>query len=146
MKHTTIRIANGRVIDPRHGVDTLADVFIANGRIAAIGQKPDGFSPTQTLDAGGCIVCPGFVDLAVRLGSVEPELSAAVVGGVTSLACPPDCRPPLDEPGLVERLVRRSEAVGLAHVYPVGALTQQLAGERLAEMHSLAEAGCVAFS
>ena len=146
MKHTTIRIANGRVIDPRHGFDALADVFIADGRIAAIGQKPDGFSPTQTLDAAGCIVCPGLVDLAVRLGSVEPELSAAVAGGVTSLACPPDSRPPLDEPGLVERLVRRSEAVGLAHVYPVGALTQQLAGERLAEMHSLAKAGCVAFS
>ena len=146
MKHTTIRIANGRVIDPRHGFDALADVFIADGRIAAIGQKPDGFSPTQTLDAAGCIVCPGLVDLAVRLGSVEPELSAAVAGGVTSLACPPDSRPPLDEPGLVERLVRRSEAVGLAHVYPVGALTQQLAGERLAEMHSLAKAGCIAFS
>lgn len=146
MKHTTIHITNGRVIDPRHGVDALADVFIANGRVAAIGQSPDGFSPTQTLDAGGCIVCPGLVDLAVRLGSVEPELSAAVAGGVTSLACPPDSRPPLDEPGLVERLVRRSEAVGLAHVYPIGALTQQLAGERLAEMHSLAKAGCVAFS
>ena len=141
MKHTTIHITNGRVIDPRHGVDALADVFIANGRVAAIGQSPDGFSPTQTLDAGGCIVCPGLVDLAVRLGSVEPELSAAVAGGVTSLACPPDSRPPLDEPGLVERLVRRSEAVGLAHVYPIGALTQQLAGERLAEMHSLAKAG-----
>ena len=146
MKHTTIHITNGRVIDPRHGFDALADVFIADGRIAAIGQKPDDFSPTQTLDAGGCIVCPGLVDLAVRLGSVEPELSAAVAGGVTSLACPPDSRPPLDEPGLVERLVRRSEAVGLAQGYPIGALTQQLAGERLAEMHSLAKAGCVAFS
>ena len=52
MKHTTIRITNGRVIDPRHGFDALADVFIADGRIAAIGQKPDDFSPTQTLDAG----------------------------------------------------------------------------------------------
>lgn len=146
MTSSTLQITHGRVIDPHSGLDALADVFIEDGRIAAIGQKPGGFVPTQTLDAAGCIVCPGLVDLSVRLGAVELELSAAVAGGVTSLACPPDSRPPLDEPGLVERLVRRSEAVGLAHVYPLGALTVQLAGERLAEMHSLKNAGCIAFS
>ncbi len=141
-----IRITNGRVIDPSRGLDAQADVCIAGGHIAAVGQVPDGFSAAPVLDASGCIVCPGLVDLSARLGAVEPELHAAVAGGITSLACPPDTRPPLDEPGLVERLVRRSEALGLAHVYPIGALTQQLAGERIAEMHSLKKSGCIAFS
>jgi dihydroorotase len=93
----------------------------ADARIAAIGQPPAGFSADRSIDASGLIVCPGLVDLSTRLGGIEPELAAAVAGGVTSLACPPDTKPPLDEPGLVERLVRRSETLGLARVYPIGA-------------------------
>lgn len=100
----------------------------------------------RPIEAQGLIACPGLVDLSTRLGSIEPELSAAVAGGVTSVACPPDTKPPLDEPGLVERLVRRTDTLGLARVYPIGALTQKLAGEKLAEMHSLTRAGCIAFS
>ena len=146
MNDTLIHIANGRVIDPKRGFDQLADLYVADGRIASIGQAPSGFSATRIIDAHGCIVCPGLVDLSARLGGVEPELAAAVAGGITSLACPPDTRPPLDEAGLVERIVRRSNAVGLAHVYPIGALTQQLAGEKLAEMVTLKKAGCIAFS
>ncbi len=146
MNQTSIRIANGRVIDPQSHFDASADVYIDDGKIAAIGQAPAGFSPTRTIDARDCVVCPGLVDLAARLGSVETELSAAVAGGVTALACPPDTRPPLDEAGLVERLVRRSEAIGLARVYPLGALTRQLAGEKLAELATLRQAGCIAFS
>ena len=142
----SIHIKNGRLIDPAAGIDTPADVFIADGRIAAIGQPPAGFVAQRTLDAAGRVVCPGLVDLSTRLGGLETELAAAVAGGVTAVACPPDTKPPLDEPGLVERLVRRSEAVGLARVFPIGALTQQLAGEKLAELNSLARAGCIAFS
>ncbi|MEI7432232.1 MAG: dihydroorotase, partial [Betaproteobacteria bacterium] len=141
-----IHIRNGRVIDPKNGLDKITDLFINNGRIAALDSAPDGFTATKTIDASGMIVCPGLVDLSTRLGSLESELSAAVAGGVTAVACPPDTNPPLDEPGLVERLARRSEALGLAHVFPIGALTQQLAGEKLAELASLKTAGCIAFS
>ncbi|MBL8413703.1 MAG: dihydroorotase [Propionivibrio sp.] len=146
LKDTRIHIRNGRLIDPKNGLDEMADVFIANARIAAIGEPPADFTAEWTLDASGLIVCPGFVDLSTRLASLEPELLAAVAGGVTAVACPPDTKPPLDEPGLVERLVSHSEALGLARVFPIGALTQQLAGEKLSEMVSLKRAGCIAFS
>lgn len=141
-----LHIRNARLIDPKSGLDAPLDLFVADGRIAAIGEPPTGFSAARRIDATGLIACPGLVDLSARLGGIEPELSAAVAGGVTSLACPPDSKPPLDEPGLVERLVRRSETLGLARVYPIGALTQELAGEKLAEMNTLSRAGCIAFS
>lgn len=146
MTKQDLHLRNARLIDPQQGLDAHCDLFIADGRIAAIGDPPQGFSPKRQIDAKGLIVCPGLVDLSTRLGGIESELGAAVAGGVTSLACPPDSKPPLDEAGLVERLVRRSETLGLARVYPIGALTQQLAGERLAELNGLVRAGCIAFS
>lgn len=146
MHEQNILIKNGRVIDPKSGRDEVADVFVAEGRIAAIGTAPAGFVAARTIDATGRVVCPGLVDLSARLPNFESELAAAVAGGVTAVACPPDTKPPLDEPGLVERLVRHCEALGLARVYPIGALTKQLAGEKLSEMSSLTRAGCIAFS
>ena len=148
-----IQISNGRLIDPANGVDRSADLFVAEGRVAAIGNRPDGFEAEGVIDAGGCIVCPGFVDLSARLrepgfeykATLESEMAAAAAGGVTSLACPPDTDPPLDEPGLVEMLGHRARLPEFAHVYPVGALTVGLAGQRLTEMAELAEAGCIAF-
>lgn len=146
MRENNIQIKNGRVIDPKSGFDDKADVFVVNGLVAAIGTPPQGFVADRVIDATQCIVSPGLVDMSVRLPSLESELNAAVAGGVTAVACPPDTKPPLDEPGLVERLVRRSESLGLAKVFPIGALTKQLGGEKLAEMSSLARAGCIAFS
>jgi dihydroorotase len=141
-----ISIKNGRLIDPKNGIDNLLDLHLADGCVAAIGKAPDGFAGARVIDATGKIVCPGLIDLAARLPGLEDELAAAVAGGVTSLACPPDTSPPLDEPGLVERLVRRVADAGLAHVLPLGALTLGLKGEALAELGSLARAGCIAFS
>ena len=141
-----ISIKSGRLIDPKHGIDEFLDLHLADGHVVAIGQAPDGFADARVIDASGFVVCPGLVDLAARLPGLEDELAAAVTGGVTSLACPPDTRPPLDEPGLVERLVRRVADAGLARVLPLGALTVGLKGEALAELGSLAKAGCVAFS
>jgi dihydroorotase len=146
MQADNIQIRNGRLIDPKNGIDRQADVFVADGKVCAIGKAPSGFVAMRTIDAAGRIVCPGLVDLSARLSNLDSELVAAVAGGVTALACPPDTRPPLDEPGLVERLVRRSESIGLAQVFPIGALTQQLEGERLSEMVGLSRAGCIAFS
>ncbi|HMN19796.1 MAG TPA: dihydroorotase [Ottowia sp.] len=148
-----ILIQNGRVIDPASGRDERADVAIAAGRILSIGRVPPGFTPTRSIDAAGCWVLPGLVDLAARLREpghehahmLESEMAAAVAGGVTSLVCPPDTDPVLDEPGLVEMLRMRAEKLHQARVFPQGALTRGLKGEVLTEMVLLTEAGCIAF-
>jgi dihydroorotase len=149
-----IHIKNGRVIDPKNNIDSKLDVFIAAGKIASLGKAPDNFVANQTIDASNLIVCPGLVDLSARLrepgdeykATLVSELLAAVAGGVTSLACPPDTDPVLDEPGLVEMLKYRAKKQGLANVYPLGALTRQLQGKELSEMNELHTAGCVGFS
>ena len=139
-------IHGGRVIDPASAFDAVADVAIADGTILAIGAAPTGFVPEQTVDASGCIVAPGLVDLSVRLGGgLACELAAAVAGGVTSVVCPPDTEPVLDVPGLAEMLRYRAQRLNLARVFPLGALTRKLEGEVLTEMVGLTEAGCVGF-
>ena len=148
-----ILIRNGRVIDPASGLDQVGDVAIADGKILAVGTAPTDFTPTQTMDASGCWVLPGLVDLAVRLrepghehaGMLHSEMQAAVAGGVTSLVCPPDTDPVLDEQGLVEMLKFRAEKQHKARLFPMGALTQGLKGDTLTEMAELTESGCVAF-
>ena len=149
-----IHIKNGHLIDPKNGIDSKKDLFIAAGKVVAIGSSPDGFVANQTIDANGLIVIPGLVDLSARLrepgfehkATLESEMQAAVAGGITSLACPPDTDPVLDEPGLVEMLKHRAKQLNLAHVYPLGALTHQLNGQEITEMCELTEAGCVGFS
>lgn len=148
-----LKISNGRVIDPASGLDKQTDVYIADGRIAALGTAPADFETSATIDASGCVVAPGFVDLAARLrepgfeykATLKSEMAAAAAGGVTSLACPPDTDPVLDEPGLVEMLKHRARLPEFANVYPIGALTTGLKGKHLTEMSELADAGCVAF-
>ena len=149
-----ITISKGRVIDPAHGIDTVQDLFVSGGRIVALGEAPAGFDAERIIDAHGLVVCPGLIDLAARLrepgyeyrATLESEMDAAMAGGVTSLAIPPDTDPVLDEPGLVEMLCHRAKKLNRAHVYPVGALTLGLKGERLSEMAELVDSGCVAFS
>ena len=144
-----LHIKNGRIVDPASGKEGSGDVFIADGRISPEGGKAD-----RVIDAKGLVVAPGFIDLSARLrepgyeykATLESEMDAAVSGGVTSLACPPDTDPPLDEPGLVDMLRRRAKALSRARVYPVGALTVKLEGQALTEMGQLTDAGCVAFS
>ncbi len=141
-----IEIRNGRVIDPKNGVDRSISLFIAEGRVAALGEAPTGFAAGSIVDAAGCVVCPGLVDLGARLNSIQAELAAAVAGGVTSVVVPPDAVPPLDEPELADRLIHRAKEIGKARVLPLGALTVGLQGERLAELAGLRKAGCIAFS
>lgn len=149
-----ILIKQGRVLDPSQSLDQVTDLYIRDGQIAAIGQAPAGFVADQTLDAHGKWVLPGLVDLCARLrepgseykATLLSELRAAMAGGVTSLACPPDTDPVLDEPGLVEMLKHRAKSHALAHVYPLGAVTRQLQGQLLTEMYALTAAGCVGFS
>ena len=149
-----IEIVGARVIDPASNRDKAGSIYIADGKIAALDKAPDGFRADETIDAKGLAACPGLVDLSARLrepgfeykATLESEMRAAAAGGVTTLACPPDTDPPLDEPGLVEMLTRRAAALDGARVRPLGALTVGLLGERLAEMGQLHEAGCVGFS
>ena len=148
-----ILIEQGRVVCPASGRDTVADVAVAAGRILSIGHAPEGFTPSRRIDARGCIVMPGLIDLAARLGEpghahahqFDREMAAAAAGGITSVVCPPDTDPVLDEPGLVDMLKMRAERLHQARVLPQGALTLGLKGERLTEMSELTDAGCVAF-
>jgi dihydroorotase len=156
-------ITGARLVDPASGRDEPADLAVADGRIAFVAgaNRDDGsrsrladFAAERTIDARGAVVAPGLVDLAARLGEpghehaglLESELAAAVAGGVTSLVCPPDTDPVLDEPGLVEMLKFRARNLDLARLYPLGALTQGLKGEELTEMAELTEAGCIGFA
>ncbi|MDD5365885.1 MAG: dihydroorotase [Gallionellaceae bacterium] len=149
-----IHIKNGRVIDPASAIDQQLDIYISAGHIVGMGSAPANFHANAEIDAAGLVVCPGLVDLSVRLrepgleymATLESEMHAAAVGGITSLACPPDTDPPLDEPGLVEMLKFRAKNSPGPRVYPIGALTWKLKGERLTEMAELSEAGCMAFS
>ena len=149
-----IEILRGRVVDPAGRTDGVAPVYVADGKIAAIGAAPAGFRADRTIEASGLVVAPGLIDLNARLrepglehkATLDSELKAAIAGGVTRLACPPDTDPALDEPGLVEMLTQRARLANRAHVHPVGALTLRLEGTTLTEMGELADAGCVAFS
>jgi dihydroorotase len=149
-----ILIKGGRLIDPASGLDRIGDLCVAAGRIVALGEVSADFQPDRVIDASGLIVAPGLVDLAARLrepgheheGMLESELKAAAAGGVTSLVCPPDTDPVLDEPGLVEMLKFRARKLSRCRLFPLGALTRGLDGEVLTEMAALTEAGCVGFS
>jgi dihydroorotase len=149
-----IHIQGGTLIDPVAGTEQQQDVFIAAGKIVALGRAPEEFHAAKTIDARGLIVAPGLVDLAARLrepgfehkATLESEMAAALAGGVTTLVCPPDTDPVLDEPGLVEMLKFRARNLNQAHVYPLGALTVGLKGQVITEMVELTEAGCIGFS
>jgi dihydroorotase len=149
-----IAILNGHLIDPRNQIDTHQDVYIADGKVVAVGTVPDGFSAEQTIDATNQIVCPGFVDLCARLrepgqenkGTIASETRAAAAGGITSLCIPPDTIPVIDTPAVVEWIHRANQDAGYCRVFPLGALTQGLQGERLSEMAHLKQAGCVGVS
>ncbi len=147
-------IKNGLLIDPASGLNRVTDIYISDGLITSIGETPKNVSAAQTIDATGLVVCPGLVDICARLrepgeeykATLISELQAAVAGGITSLACPPDTDPVLDEPGLVEMLKHRTKQLNLAKVYPLGALTRGLNGKNISEMNELKTAGCIGFS
>ena len=149
-----IAIRNGRVIDPATALDAQRDVLIADGRVVGLAEPGATFDADRTIDATGLVVCPGLVDLSAHLrepgseyrATLESEIDAALAGGVTSLVCPPDTDPVLDEPGLVEMLRHRARTLNRTHVHPLGALTVGLAGTALTEMCELRDAGCVGFS
>ncbi len=152
--HQRTLIRHARVVDPASGRDEVADIAIDGEHVRHIGRVPSSFAPERIVDAAGLVALPGLVDLAVRLKEpghehermLESELAAAAAGGVTSVVCPPDTDPTLDEPGLVEMLKLRARKLGRCRLFPLGALTRGLSGEALTEMAELTEAGCIGFS
>jgi dihydroorotase len=149
-----LHIKGARLIDPSQGLDLVTDVWVAGGCIAAIGQPAKPLEADRVIEAKGLVVIPGLVDLAARLrepgfehrATLESEMRAAMAGGVTSLVLPPDTDPVLDEPGLVEMLKHRARQLNQVNLYPLGAMTVGLKGEKLTEMAELTEAGCVGFA
>ena len=147
-------IKGGHLVDPATGLDGPADIYIADGQIIALGQAPDSFAAEQTIDAAGLTVCPGLVDLCARLrepgleykATIESETIAAAAAGITTLCCPPDTDPVIDEPSVVELVNHKTTNAAHSNVLMLGALTTGLKGELLSEMQALQTAGCVGVS
>ena len=147
-------IRNGRLIDPANQVDGVQDLWIADGRIAAVGTAPAGFEAERSIDATGLVVCPGLIDLSAHLrepgqehkATIASETAAAAAGGITTLVCPPDTDPVIDTPAVANLIQRRAQAAGKARVLTLGALTQELECAQISEMGALKEAGCVGMS
>lgn len=146
-----LQLRGGRVIDPSAGLDQVCDLFLSEGRIAAVGVPPDGFTADRVLDLTGCWVIPGVIDLRARLrepgqehkAHIKSETLAAARSGVTTLLCPPDTDPVIDTPAVAKMIQERARTLGHAEVLPCGALTAGLGGEMLSEMAALKKAGCV---
>lgn len=153
---TRLTIINGRVIDPGHGLDEQTDLVLESGRVASLGKvsRPDASADSRVLDASGCLVCPGLIDVHVHLrepGQEEKETiatgaAAAVAGGFTSVCCMPNTQPALDDDSRIEFVYRQAQRAGLANVFPVGAITKGRKGEELAEIAQMAASGAVGFS
>jgi dihydroorotase len=151
---TKIHIKNGCIIDPANHINQIGSVYIAEGRIVSLNQTIDNFSADVVIDATDQVVCPGFIDLSVRLrepgksykGTIQSETAAAASAGVTSLCLPPDTAPVIDSQAVVELINDKSEKAHYPQVYPIGALTHKLEGVKLSSMAALKEAGCIAVS
>jgi len=142
-------IRGGRLIDPANNIDTVTDLHIKDGKVATIGSCTDSDAPV--IDATGLIVCPGLVDLSVSLrkqqkSSIGKETRAAAAGGITSICCLPNSSPVIDSASVATLFQDLARQTGFCNVWPIGALTQGLAGSQLSEMGTLKDAGCIGMS
>ena len=148
-----LAIRNGRVIDPANGLDGIRDLILEDGRIAAIGEALDT-SGMETFDATGMIVAPGFIDMHVHLRepgfeyaeTIESGSRAAAAGGFTSICCMPNTAPVNDNPTVTSYIIERANRSAVVNVFPIGAITKNSAGEELAAIGSMRQAGIVAIS
>jgi dihydroorotase len=152
----SLLIQNGTILDPSQKLQRKGDLLIRDGKIASAIAGGGSLGPRadETIDATGCYVTPGLIDIHVHFrepGDEEEETiasgaAAAVAGGFTTVCCMPNTKPPLDNEAQVEFVIKESELVGLANVYPIGAITKGRAGKELAEIGSMHKRGAVAFS
>jgi dihydroorotase len=151
---SSLLIRNGRIIDPANNIDQIGSLSIKDGKIAELLSADSNATADSIIDASGQIICPGFIDLSVRLrepghsqkGSIASETRAAAAAGVTSLCLPPDTKPTIDAPAVVEFIKDKAEKAGYPQVYMLGALSQGLAGNDLSNLFALKQAGCIAVS
>lgn len=145
---STTVFRGARLVDPNAGLDAVADLLVDGEHIAAIG---DGLSGDAEIDARGCVVIPGPVDLAARLrepgatrkATIASELRAAAASGITAVCIPPDTSPVVDDPAVVEWIALCAAAAGGARALPLAAATVGLAGDALTALGPLLRAGCV---
>jgi dihydroorotase len=150
----SLLITNGRVVDPAGGTDAVQDVLVTDGRIERVGRGLKAPNGTRVVDASNKVVCPGFIDMHVHLRepgfeykeTVATGTRAAAAGGFTAVCCMANTFPVNDNRAVTDYILARAKVEGVVRVYPIGAVTRELKGERLAELAEQAEAGCVAFS
>jgi len=149
-----IAFVNARLVDPASGYDGPGALVVRDGLIADViqGKDPGALSEgVEVIDARGAMLAPGLIDLKVRTGEPGAETKetlksaglAAAAGGVTSIVLQPDTNPVIDEPSVVDFILRRTRDMELVHVYPAGAATKGAKGERMAEIGLMREAGCL---
>ncbi|HHQ49036.1 MAG TPA: dihydroorotase [Acidobacteria bacterium] len=147
-------LRNGRVVDPSQSLDQGLDLLLEDGRVAALGERLDVPGDTPALDASGLVAVPGLIDLHVHLRepgfeykeTIETGCRAAVAGGFTAVCAMPNTNPVNDDPSVTRFIRERAAAVGLCHVYPIGALSKGERGEELAEIGEMVREGAVAIS
>lgn len=150
----SLLIQNGRVIDPSQNIDDMLDLLVDKGKVKEIGKGLKAPAGAEVIDAKGCYVTPGLVDMHVHLRDPGIEYKedivtgtrAAAAGGFTSVACMPNTSPVNDSKTVTSYIIGRAKSEGVVNVFPVGAITKGSKGESLAEMGELKEAGCVAVS
>src|SRR5215203_7006319 len=152
-----ILLANARIVDPSRDMDLQGDLLIADGVIREAKRGihaagvPEG---TEVVDCDGKLVAPGLVDMRAFIGEPGAEYretlasasQAADAGGVTTIVCQPDTTPVIDDPAIVDFVLRRARDTAIVHVHPMAALTKGCAGQEMAEMGLLKAAGAIAFS
>jgi dihydroorotase len=149
----SLLIKNGRVIDPASGRDGAADVLIEDGRFRAVGKHLEA-AGAEVLDAAGMAVTPGFIDMHVHLRepgiehseTIETGARAAAAGGFTSICCMPNTLPVNDNATVTSYIIERARQHAVVNVFPIGAITKNSAGEELAAIGSMKNAGIVAIS
>lgn len=147
-------IKNGRVIDPISEKDEISDIFIEKDKIVKVAKNIRNDYIKQEIDAKGCIVAPGFIDMHCHLRepgredeeTIETGMRSAVAGGFTTIMCMPNTDPVIDSGIVAQGIIDEAKAVGIANVIPVGAITKKQKGEELAEIEELKRTGCLAIS
>jgi dihydroorotase len=143
---STLTLTHAHVLDPSQGINQLSDVVIEYGTITAMTSAGESNSPNPAFNAEQSLLIPGLIDLSAHINNIATETLAAAKGGVSYLCAQPNSKPLIDTPANVSLLQQASAKANKSRLLPIGALTQDLAGDQLANMHSLKQAGCIALS
>ena len=152
----TLLLANARLVDPATGRDERGSVLVRDGAIADIawGAPPAPPEGATVIDCAGLVLAPGLVDMRAFTGepgaehreTLKTASEAAAAGGVTTLVCMPDTNPVIDDPAIVDFVLRRARDTAIVNIHPAAAITKGLAGREMTEIGLLSEAGAVAFT